>query len=62
MERNSKIGRQQRGALVVVQYNHNKGNKTMLKRIANIAVFIIVAEAILFAIFGIIPELLKAGL
>lgn len=42
--------------------NHNKGNKTMLKRIGNIIAFVIVAEAILFTIFGIIPELLKASL
>jgi len=34
----------------------------MLKRIANIAAFVIVAEVILFTIFGIIPELLKASL
>ena len=33
-----------------------------LKRIANIVAFVIVAETILFTIFGIIPELLKASL
>ena len=42
---------------------YNKGNKmNTVKRIANIVAFIIVAETILFTIFGIIPELLKASL
>jgi hypothetical protein len=33
-----------------------------IKRIANIVAFVIVAEVILFTIFGIIPELLKLSL
>jgi len=41
--------------------NYNKERDTM-KTILEFAAFAIGAETILFTIFGIIPELLKAGL